>query len=66
MNEESSELKNQLQIQNIKLENVEKDKELLKEQTIIDQFPINTQCIYIGKIDNKTLGIPGHKMYQET
>ena len=42
--------------QNVQLENVEKDKELLKEKTIIEQFPLNTQCIYIGKIDNKTLG----------
>ena len=45
---------------------MEKDKELLKEKTLIEQFPLNTQCIYIGKIDNKTLGIPGHKMYHET
>ena len=64
--EESNEIKVQLKIKNEQLENVEKDKELLKEKTIIEQFPINTQCIYIGKIDNKTLGIPGHKMYQET
>uniref|UniRef100_A0A6C0HGN2 MSV199 domain-containing protein n=1 Tax=viral metagenome TaxID=1070528 RepID=A0A6C0HGN2_9ZZZZ len=73
INEESNDLRNQLTIktiqlteQTIQLENVEKDKELLKEKTIIDQFPLNTQCIYIGKIDNKTLGIPGHKMYHET
>ena len=71
--EESIELKNQLTIkdkqleaQTKQLENVEKDKELLKETTIIEQFPLNTQCIYIGRIDNKTLGIPGHKMYHET
>ena len=73
INEESTDLRNQLTIQskkiteqNVQLENVEKDKELLKEKTIIEQFPLNTQCIYIGKIDNKTLGIPGHKMYHET
>ena len=66
INEESSELKKQLTIQSDLLKNVEKDKEYLKEKTIIEQFPLNTQCIYIGKIDNKTKGIPGHKMYHET
>ena len=73
INEESSEMKKQLtikdeqlQVQTEQLKNVEREKELLKEQTIIEQFPINTQCIYIGRIDNKTLGIPGHKMYHET
>jgi hypothetical protein len=52
--------------QNKVLENVEKDKEKLKEATIIEQFPVNTQCIYIGKIDNKTLGKPNSKMYHES
>ena len=73
VNEESSEMKKQLTaqkeqltIQNKQLQTVEKDKELLKEKTLIEQFPVNTQCIYIGKVDNKTLGIPGHKMYHET
>lgn len=73
INEESSELKKQLtikdeqlQTQTEQLKNVEREKELLKEKTIIEQFPLNTQCIYIGTIDNKTLGIPGHKMYHET
>lgn len=80
INEESNDLKNQLEnqikqletqtkqieIQTKQLENVKKDKDLLKEQTIVEQFPVNTQCIYIGKIDNKTLGKPGHKMYHET
>jgi hypothetical protein len=73
INEETNELKLQLQQQNKVLEkqnkvleNVEKDKEKLKEETIIEQFPLNTQCIYIGKIDNKTLGKPNSKMYHET
>jgi hypothetical protein len=30
------------------------EKEELKERTIIEQFPVNTQCIYIGKINNKS------------
>jgi len=66
VNEENNEMRKQLTIQTKQLQNVEKDKELLKEKTLIEQFPLNTQCIYIGKVDNKTLGIPGHKMYNET
>jgi hypothetical protein len=66
MKKQLTEQKEQLTLQNKQLQNVEKDKELLKEKTLIEQFPLNTQCIYIGKVDNKTLGIPGHKMYKET
>lgn len=47
--EENSELKKQL-------ETHVKDKDQLLEDTLILQFPLNTQCIYYGKIDNKTLG----------
>ena len=76
INEECSELKLQLeqskeqleqkdqQIESQQLQN-EKEKEDLKEKTLIEQFPLNTQCIYIGKIDNKTLGKPNSKMYHE-
>lgn len=28
------------------------EKELLREKTILEQFPINTQCVYYGIIDN--------------
>ena len=63
INEESIELK--LQLENI-VSISEKEKEILKEKTILEQFPLNTQCIYIGLIDNKTLGNPNSKMYQET
>ena len=66
INEECIELKLQLTQQNQLLENVEKEKEDLKEKTILEQFPLNTQCIYIGLVDNKTLGKPNSKMYQET
>lgn len=73
INDESNELRLQLQQKNKQIEqqtkalaNVEKDKEKLKEETIIEQFPVNTQCIYIGKIDNKTLGKPNSKMYHES
>jgi hypothetical protein len=56
--EECNELKLQLeqkdqQMQTLQVQ-TEKEKEELKERTIIEQFPVNTQCIYIGKIDNKS------------
>jgi hypothetical protein len=66
INEENNELKLQLEKDKSKLDNVEKEKEELKEKTLLEQFPNNTQCIYIGIIDNKTLGKPNSKMYQET
>ena len=77
INEDCIELKKQLEDQKQILEdqkqiledqkqNIEKEKEELKEKTLLEQFPLNTQCIYIGLIDNKTLGIPGKKMYNET
>ena len=61
--EETTELKLQLeQKNNIILEinqNTEQEKQLLKkeknravEQAIIVQFPVNTECIYLGTIDN--------------
>jgi hypothetical protein len=70
INDESEELRLQLQEKNKQIETQtiqnEKDKEQLKEDTLIEQFPVNTQCIYIGKIDNKTLGKPNSKMYHES
>jgi len=42
---------NQIETQHVQSE---KEKEELKERTLVEQFPENTQCIYIGKIDNKT------------
>jgi len=70
INEECNELKLKLEVKNHQLEaqikQSEKEKEELKERTLIEQFPLNTQCIYIGKIDNKTLGNPNSKMYRET
>jgi hypothetical protein len=60
--EESSELKLQLeqketQLQEQKVQS-ENEKYSLLEETLISQFPINTQCIYYGKIDNISLGNP--------
>ena len=70
LHEECSEIKLQLEQNKSVLENVvkisEKEKEKLKEDTLVEQFPLNTQCIYIGKIDNKTLGKPNSKMYHES
>ena len=34
----------------------EKEKQKLVEETLILQFPVNTQCIYYGRIDNRSLG----------
>ena len=57
--EESNELKIQLQQQNIinlQLEkqviHTETEKEIIREKTILEQFPNNTQCVYYGIIDN--------------
>jgi len=70
LQEECCEIKLQLEQKDKIIENqviqTEKEKEKLKEVTLIEQFPLNTQCIYIGKIDNKTLGKPNSKMYHET
>jgi phage anti-repressor protein len=57
--EESTELKTQLeqkQIQleqkNILLEKSEKTTEKIREKTLLEQFGRNTQCVYYGSIDN--------------
>jgi len=46
--EETNELKNQLQEKNSIID--QKQREV--EQAIISQFPLNTECIYFGTIDN--------------
>jgi phage anti-repressor protein len=50
--EESNELK--LQLENYKSEIItsEKDKLIIREKTLLQQFPNNTQCVYYGIIDN--------------
>jgi MSV199 domain len=57
--EETNELKLQLEQKDIQLEQNKKqiesssiEKELLKEKTILEQFPKNTQCVYYGLIDD--------------
>jgi hypothetical protein len=49
MHEESNELKLQLQKQTILSE---QEKEKIREKTLLEQFPANTQCVYYGFIDN--------------
>jgi phage anti-repressor protein len=51
INEESSELRNQLLLKEIEYEN---DKNIIREKNIIEYFPENTQCVYYGLINNKT------------
>ena len=48
LEEESNELKQQL----LKKENIILEKEKEVEKAIIKQFPLNTECIYFGTIDN--------------
>jgi hypothetical protein len=50
--EESNELKIQLEQKEQQLENITHDKEKIREKTLMEQFPNNTQCVYYGIIDN--------------
>ena len=63
LQEESHELKLQLEEKNTTLQQKtnelaqqvllsEKEKERLREKTLLEQFPKNTQCVYYGLIDN--------------
>ena len=56
---ESNELKKQLKEKEQQLiehhEKSESEKEILLEKTLLNQFPVNTQCIYYGRIDNKDM-----------
>jgi hypothetical protein len=57
LQEESEELKLQLEQKtnalNEQVLTSEKEKERLREKTILEQFPKNTQCVYYGLIDNR-------------
>lgn len=50
--EENNELKQQLSSAEKLIETSEEDKYKLREKTLIEQFPQNTQCFYYGIIDN--------------
>jgi len=54
INEESQELRLQLQQQEHKLLQHEEDKDKLLEKTLLEQFPKNVQCVYYGLVDDKT------------
>jgi regulator of replication initiation timing len=47
--EESDELKRQLDVKDVQIES-------MREKTILQQFPANKQCIYLGLIDDKSEG----------
>lgn len=47
--EECMEFKQKLEIQTL---SNQLEKELLREKTLLDQFPVNIQCVYYGIIDN--------------
>ena len=57
--EEGNELREQLEQKDKLLEThintAQIQKELLREKTILEQFPTNTQCVYYGIIDDTTL-----------
>jgi len=50
--EESTELKTQLEQKTILLEKTEKTSDKIREKTLLEQFGRNTQCVYYGSIDN--------------
>lgn len=50
--DESTELKLQLEQQQIQLDTSLKTVEKIREKTLLEQFGRNTQCVYYGSIDN--------------
>lgn len=50
--EESDELKLQLENKDKELEKKDKEKDKIREKTLIELFPTNEQCVYYGIIDN--------------
>ena len=50
--EESAELKTQLEQQQLQLDKSEKTVEKIREKTLLEQFGRNTQCVYYGSVDN--------------
>lgn len=54
LNEETNELRLQLEEKNKQIENSENEKYMLREKTILQQFPDNSQCVYYGLVDDET------------
>ena len=50
--EESAELKLQLEQNQLQLDKSEKTAEKIREKTLLEHFGRNTQCVYYGSIDN--------------
>jgi hypothetical protein len=50
--DESAELKLQLEQNQIQLDKSEKTAQKIREKTLLEQFGRNTQCVYYGSIDN--------------
>ena len=59
INEESNELRKQLEQKDLQLQTQivqsQKEKDLLREKTLLEQFPVNYQCVYYGRVDNKSV-----------
>ena len=51
VNEESVELKKQLEIKDKEVDKLETQVEKIRERTLLDQFGPNVQCVYYGTID---------------
>jgi regulator of replication initiation timing/predicted GIY-YIG superfamily endonuclease len=51
-NEKLEQQKKEIEDKDKKLEKSKEEKELLREKTLIEQFPENTECVYIGLIDD--------------
>ena len=54
INEECSQLREQIENQTQQIQNNEQERKRLREKTLLKNYPANTQCIYYGIIDNKT------------
>ena len=54
VNEESNELRIQLEKNESEIVRINHQKNKDIEKVLISNFPVNTECIYIGKIDNKS------------
>jgi hypothetical protein len=52
INEESNELKMQLSAKDTQIQNIKQTSEQEKQDLILLQFPKNTECVYIGSIEN--------------
>ena len=55
VNEESNELRLQLEKNESEIVRINHQKNKDIEKVLISTFPVNTECIYIGKIDNKSV-----------